>query len=48
MWQRAALAAAERRLDRDRALCAMLDRYLACADTGRPVHTWPPGGIMAR
>jgi hypothetical protein len=48
MWQRAALAAAERRLDRDRALCVMLDRYLACADTGRPVHTWPPGGIMAR
>jgi len=44
MWQRAALAAAERRLDRDRALLLTLDRYLACADTGRPVHTWPPGG----
>ena len=48
MWQRAALAAAEQRLDRDRALCAMLDRYVACADTGLPVHTWPPGGIMGR
>lgn len=42
-WQCAALAAAERRLDRDRALIRMLDRYLACADTGQPVHTWPPG-----
>jgi hypothetical protein len=44
MWQRAALAAAERRLDRDSALLLMLDRYLACADTGQPVHTWPRAG----
>jgi hypothetical protein len=44
MWQRATLAAAERRLDRDRALLLMLDRYRACADTGRPVHTWPRAG----
>ncbi len=43
-WQRATLAAAERGLDRERALAVMLDRYLQCADTGRPVHTWPVVG----
>ena len=41
VWQRAALAAAERRHDRDRALAVMFDRYLRHADTGLPVHTWP-------
>jgi gamma-glutamyl:cysteine ligase YbdK (ATP-grasp superfamily) len=41
VWQRAALAAAKRRHDRQRALAVMLDRYLQCADTGLPVHTWP-------
>jgi gamma-glutamyl:cysteine ligase YbdK (ATP-grasp superfamily) len=40
-WQRATLAAAERRHDRERALAVMFDRYLRCADTGLPVHTWP-------
>ena len=40
-WQHAALAAASRRYDRERALAVMLDRYLRCADTGLPVHTWP-------
>ncbi len=40
-WQRATLAAAERSHDRERALAVMLDRYLQCAETGRPVHTWP-------
>jgi hypothetical protein len=40
-WQRAALAAAEPRLGRRRALAAMLERYLECAATGQPVHTWP-------
>ena len=40
-WQRATLAAAERRHDRQRALAVMLDRYLQCAETGLPVHTWP-------
>jgi hypothetical protein len=40
-WQRGALATAERGLDRERALAAMLDRYLAFAATGQPVHTWP-------
>jgi hypothetical protein len=40
-WQRAALAAASRRYDPERALAVMLDRYLHCADTGLPVHTWP-------
>jgi hypothetical protein len=42
-WQRATLAAAERHHDRQRALAVMLDRYLHCADTGLPVHTWPVG-----
>jgi RNA polymerase-binding transcription factor DksA len=37
-WQRAALAAAERGRSRDQALAMMLDRYLACAGTGEPVH----------
>ena len=40
-WQRATLAAAERRHDRERALAIMLERYLQCAYTGLPVHTWP-------
>jgi hypothetical protein len=40
-WQRAVLADAERRLDRERALAFMLDRYLECAADGQPVHTWP-------
>jgi hypothetical protein len=40
-WQRATLAAAERRHDRERALAIMLDHYLQYADTGLPVHTWP-------
>ena len=40
-WQRAALAAAERGRSREQALAVMLDRYLACAATGQPVHTWP-------
>jgi gamma-glutamyl:cysteine ligase YbdK (ATP-grasp superfamily) len=40
-WQRATLAAAERRHDRQRALTVMLDRYLQYAETGLPVHTWP-------
>ncbi len=39
VWQRATLAAAERRHDRQRALTVMLERYLQCADTGLPVHT---------
>jgi len=42
-WQRATMAAAERRHDRQRALAVMLDCYLHCADTGLPVHTWPLG-----
>jgi hypothetical protein len=43
-WQRAALAAADRRLDRESALAAMLERYLECAAGGQPVHTWPLPG----
>jgi gamma-glutamyl:cysteine ligase YbdK (ATP-grasp superfamily) len=41
VWQRATLAAAQRRHDRERALAVMLDRYLQYAETGLPVHTWP-------
>jgi hypothetical protein len=40
-WQRATLAAAERHVGRDRATAVMLDRYLECAASGQPVHTWP-------
>jgi gamma-glutamyl:cysteine ligase YbdK (ATP-grasp superfamily) len=40
-WQRATLAAAEHRHDRDRALAVMLARYLRYSGTGLPVHTWP-------
>ena len=39
-WQRAALAAAEPGRSREQALTVMLDRYLAYAATGQPVHTW--------
>jgi hypothetical protein len=42
-WQRATLAAAEPGRSRDQALAVMLDRYLSCAATGQPVHTWPAG-----
>jgi gamma-glutamyl:cysteine ligase YbdK (ATP-grasp superfamily) len=42
-WQRAALAAAEPALGRQRALAEMFGRYLELTDTGRPVHTWPGG-----
>jgi gamma-glutamyl:cysteine ligase YbdK (ATP-grasp superfamily) len=41
VWQRRALAAAERRLTRQSALAAMLHNYLDLAATGQPVHTWP-------
>ena len=40
-WQRATLAAAECGCSRDQALAVMFDRYLSCAATGQPVHTWP-------
>jgi hypothetical protein len=41
VWQRRMLAILEPRLGRERALAAMLQRYLACAATDQPVHTWP-------
>jgi gamma-glutamyl:cysteine ligase YbdK (ATP-grasp superfamily) len=40
-WQRATLAAAEQRHDRERALAVMLGHYLRYSGTGLPVHTWP-------
>jgi len=39
-WQRAWLAYFDRKQGRDEARAAMLDRYLAEAATGRPVHEW--------
>ena len=44
VWQRATLAAAEQRHDRERALAVMLSRYLRYSGTGLPVHTWPVAG----
>ena len=41
VWQRRALAALEPRLGRERALAAMLERYLELQGTNAPVHTWP-------
>jgi hypothetical protein len=43
-WQRQALAALQERLGRDRALAAMLERYLEHQAGGAPVHTWPLPG----
>jgi gamma-glutamyl:cysteine ligase YbdK (ATP-grasp superfamily) len=40
-WQRATLAAAEQRHDRERALAVMLGHYLRYSGSGLPVHTWP-------
>jgi hypothetical protein len=42
-WQRATLAALQPGRSRPQALAAMLDRYLSCAASGQPVHTWPIG-----
>jgi hypothetical protein len=45
VWQRRTLAALERTgLARDAALTEMTARYLAAAEAGAPVHTWPVGG----
>jgi hypothetical protein len=42
VWQRRALAALEETgLSRDAALAEMTARYMAAAETGAPVHTWP-------
>jgi hypothetical protein len=40
-WQRLAVATLEPELGRERALAAMLERYLDLQRTGEPVHTWP-------
>ncbi len=40
VWQRRMLATLEPRLGRERALAVMLERYLECAATDQPVHTW--------
>ncbi len=41
VWQRRMLATLEPRHGRERALAAMLERYLQYAATDQPVHTWP-------
>jgi gamma-glutamyl:cysteine ligase YbdK (ATP-grasp superfamily) len=41
-WQHAALAAAVGEHGADDAFARMLARYLELADSGQPVHTWPP------
>lgn len=43
VWQRRTLATLEPRLGRQRALAAMLERYLECGAGDQPVHTWPTG-----
>jgi len=40
-WQRRVLESLEPRLERDEALVAMLERYLAHSASGEPVHRWP-------
>jgi gamma-glutamyl:cysteine ligase YbdK (ATP-grasp superfamily) len=41
VWQRRMIARFTAGEERERALAAMLERYLALADTGAPVHAWP-------
>jgi hypothetical protein len=41
VWQRRTLAAAEQQLAREPAVAATFERYLQCATTQQPVHTWP-------
>ncbi|HET6814205.1 MAG TPA: glutamate-cysteine ligase family protein [Actinomycetota bacterium] len=46
VWQRRTLAALTPRLGWERALAAMLERYLDHQLDGQPVHTWPvPAGV---
>jgi hypothetical protein len=40
-WQRATLAAAMKHHGPDPAFAYLLNRYIQCAATGHPVHTWP-------
>jgi hypothetical protein len=40
VWQRRTLAHEEHSRDRPAALAAMVERYIAHAGAGRPVHTW--------
>ena len=44
-WQRATLAAVQPGRSRPQALEVMFDRYLSCAASGQPVHTWPVGDL---
>ncbi len=41
VWQRRMLATLEPWLGRERALAAMLERYLELVTSDQPVHTWP-------
>jgi hypothetical protein len=40
-WQRRTMAELEPRLGRERALAAMLERYMEFSEGDQPVHTWP-------
>ena len=44
VWQLRTLAALEPRLGQERALAAMLERYLELSHSDQPVHTWPLQG----
>jgi len=44
VWQRRVLARLVPELGRERALAAMLDRYVELSAAGSPVHTWPVDG----
>lgn len=41
VWQRKAAGMLERRMGREAALEAMLERYIALSESGVPVHRWP-------
>lgn len=46
-WQRRALSRLEARMDRERALAELLERYVQLFREGRPVHEWPEIGPAA-
>ena len=41
VWQRRVVAELQPRLGRERAMAAMLERYLELSHSDQPVHTWP-------
>jgi gamma-glutamyl:cysteine ligase YbdK (ATP-grasp superfamily) len=51
-WQHRVLTQLDPRVGRERALAAMQERYVACTESGDPVHEWPiqeePGPVRVR